>query len=107
MVGRSYLDVAELLSDFENTRVIRRHDHPRQAFRLLTAFDDVLNQRFSSNKGQGFAGETCGSVSGWNDPGNFHPPFLSGKGGQCTRKATQVGLGLDFQLDSRKVTWAA
>jgi len=81
------------LSGFENTGVVSRHDDLRETLRLVATFDYVLDQWFSSNQREGFAGEPRRAISGRNDSGNFHPPLVAATRGQCTRKASQVSLG--------------
>src|SRR5689334_509202 len=77
MIGSRHLHTAKLFGDGGDSFIVRRNNYLQEALRLLTTFDDPLNQRLAGNRRKRFPRKACRAVSRWDDARNFHPRVLA------------------------------
>src|SRR5579863_9410805 len=72
MIGGGHFRAAKGLGDFPNAGVVGGDDHFAEGLGLLTALDDVLDERLAGDQGQRLAGEAGRAVTRGNDADDVH-----------------------------------
>ena len=98
MIGTGHLDAAEILRDFPDARVVRRHDGFRKRFCLLALLENVLEEWFARDERERLAGKPGGSKARGNDANDFHAPYLAIA---CRAEASCEG-GIETQLAANR-----